>query len=183
MEQVAQRAVQAGSMELWWGIQQFYFEEADLLDARRFDQWLELLHEDIEYRMPLARNVRRDAMKKEYTAEGEIAWFDEGIQTLRQRVAQIATGIHWAEEPASRISHLVTNVRVLEVDEDADGGMRVKTRSRFLVYQNRLQGEVSLFVGKREDTLVRDCDGWKILKREILLDQNVLLSKALTTFF
>ena len=183
MEQVAQQAVETGSMELWWDIQQFYFKEADLLDTRSFDQWLELLHEDVEYRMPLARNMRRDAMRQEYTAEGEIAWFDEGIQTLRQRVAQIATGIHWAEEPASRVSHLVTNVRVLEVAEEDAGGLRVKARSRFLVYQNRLQGEVSLFVGKREDTLLRDDSGWKIRKREILLDQNVLLSKALTTFF
>lgn len=182
MEQLAQRPVETGSMELWWDIQQFYFKEADLLDERRFDQWLELLHEDIEYRMPLARNMRRDAIKQEFTAPGEIAWFDEGIATLRQRVAQIATGIHWAEEPASRISHLVTNVRILEVEE-GESGMQVKTRSRFLVYQNRLQGEVSLFVGKREDTLVRDGDDWKVRKREILLDQNVLLSKALTTFF
>lgn len=182
MEHVAQRPVEADSMELWWDIQQFYFLEADLLDERRFDQWLELLHEDIEYRMPLARNMRRDATDREYTAEGEVAWFDEGIVTLRQRVAQIATGIHWAEEPASRISHLVTNVRITQVDE-GDQGLRVNTRSRFLVYQNRLQGEVSLFVGKREDTLVRDGNGWKVLKRTILLDQNVLLSKALTTFF
>lgn len=182
MEQVAQRPVDTGSMELWWGIQQFYFREADLLDGRHFDQWLELLHEDIEYRMPLARNMRRDAIQQEYTTEGEIAWFDEGIVTLRQRVAQIATGIHWAEEPASRVSHLVTNVRVLDVQEN-DAGMQVKTRSRFLVYQNRLQAEESLFVGKREDTLVREGESWKIRKREILLDQNVLLSKALTTFF
>lgn len=183
MEQATQLPVENGSMELWWDVQQFYFHEADLLDERRFDQWLELLHESIEYRMPLVRNVRRDATSKEYSAEGEIAWFDEGIATLRQRVAQIATGIHWAEEPASRISHLVSNVRVLSVDEDAPEGTQVRTRSRFLVYQNRLQGEVSLFVGKRLDTLQRSGDGWKIRKREILLDQNVLLSKALTTFF
>lgn len=183
MEQVAQAPVHAETIELWFDIQQFYFQEADLLDERRFDEWLKLLHEDIEYRMPLARNVRRDAIKQEYSAEGEIAWFDEGITTLRQRVAQIATGIHWAEEPASRVSHLVSNLRILNVDESAAGGMQVQTRSRFLVYQNRLQGEVSLFVGKRLDTLIRTEEGWKVRKREILLDQNVLLSKALTTFF
>lgn len=183
MEQVAQRPVETGPMELWWDVQQFYFKEADLLDERRFEEWLELLHEDIEYRMPLARNMRRDAMSREYTAEGEIAWFDEGITTLRQRVAQIATGIHWAEEPASRVSHLVTNVRITEVSQGEPVGTQVNARSRFVVYQNRLQGEVSLFVGKREDTLVRDGTEWKIRKREILLDQNVLLSKALTTFF
>lgn len=168
---------------LWWEVQQFLHYEADLLDRRRFDAWLELLDEQIIYRMPLARNVRRAAMGTEYTQPGETAWFDEGIETLRQRVAQINTGMHWAEEPASRISHLVTNVTIARVDAHAPGGEQVGVRSRFLVYQNRLQGEVSLFVGKREDVLRRHGRGWKILSRDIYLDQNVLLAKALTTFF
>jgi 3-phenylpropionate/cinnamic acid dioxygenase small subunit len=60
----------------------------------------------------------------------------------------------------------------------------VKVRSRFFVWQNRLHDEVNLFVGKREDTLRRDATtGWKIAKRLILLDQNVLLAKVVTTFF
>jgi hypothetical protein len=42
---------------------------------------------------------------------------------------------------------------------------------------------VDLLVGKRNDTLVRVGDSWKISRREILLDQNVLLAKNLTTFF
>jgi 3-phenylpropionate/cinnamic acid dioxygenase small subunit len=46
-----------------------------------------------------------------------------------------------------------------------------------------LQAEVSLFVGKREDVLRRRDGRWKVLSREIHLDQNVLLSKALTIFF
>ncbi|MVW69910.1 3-phenylpropionate/cinnamic acid dioxygenase subunit beta [Bordetella sp. 15P40C-2] len=169
--------------KLWWEVQQFLHYEADLLDSRSFDTWLTLLDEQIVYRMPLARNVRRDAVATEYTRPGETAWFDEGIETLRQRVAQINTGIHWAEEPASRISHLVSNVRIMNVDTEAEGGEQVSVRSRFLVYQNRLQGEVSLFVGKRQDVLRRSGAGWKILSREIFLDQNVLLAKALTTFF
>ena len=40
------------------------------------------------------------------------------------------------------------------------------------------------FVGKREDLLRRDADtGWKIARREILLEQSILLAKNLTTFF
>lgn len=174
--------VRAG-IDLWWEIQDFLFEEAELLDARRFDDWLKLLHPDIEYRMPLARNVRRDRMKNEFTEPGQAAWFDEGYQTLSQRVAQINTGIHWAEEPASRVSHLVSNVRVWVSSEAADAPQEVKVSSRFLVYQNRLQTETNLFVGKRADILRRDDDGWKIAQRTIFLDQNVLLAKALTTFF
>jgi 3-phenylpropionate/cinnamic acid dioxygenase small subunit len=38
-------------------------------------------------------------------------------------------------------------------------------------------------VGKRTDLLRKTQDGWKIVRREILLDQNVLLAKNLSTFF
>ena len=60
----------------------------------------------------------------------------------------------------------------------------MKVRSRFFVYTNRLHDEVNIFVGKRDDVLRRDPETqWKIAKRTILLDQNVLLEKAVTTFF
>ena len=92
---------------------------------------------------------------------------------------QINTGVHWAEEPPSRVRHIISNVQVEEINGD-----EVKVRSRFFVWSNRLADEVNMFVGKRDDILRRDSDtGWKIAKRTILLDQNVLLSKNIVTFF
>jgi len=70
------------------------------------------------------------------------------------------------------------------VQVDDVQGDEVKVRSRFFVYTNRLHDEVNLFVGKRDDLLRRDPETkWKIAKRRILLDQNVLLEKVITTFF
>jgi 3-phenylpropionate/cinnamic acid dioxygenase small subunit len=169
-------------MQQWWEINRFLCHEAELLDARRFDEWLELLDPDIVYFAPLARNVRREALGSEYTGQGEIAWFDEGIDTLRKRVAQINTGMHWAEEPASRVSRLVTNVQVIG-DETEMNPDKAVVHSRFLIYQNRLEAEVALFVGKRHDTLIKGAGGWKIVRREIYLSQNVLMAKALSIFF
>ena len=57
------------------------------------------------------------------------------------------------------------------------------TSLRFLVYQNRVEYETYTFVGKRHDLIRKTDDGWKIARREILLDQNILLAKNLTTFF
>ena len=55
--------------------------------------------------------------------------------------------------------------------------------NRFLIYRNRVETETDILVGKREDTLRRDGDEWRITRRKIILDQNVLLSKNLTFFF
>jgi len=59
----------------------------------------------------------------------------------------------------------------------------VTVRCRFLIYRNRVETETDMLVGKREDLLRRDGDGWQIARRKIVLDQNVLLTKNLTFFF
>jgi 3-phenylpropionate/cinnamic acid dioxygenase small subunit len=165
-------------------IAQFLFTEAELLDERRHDEWLALLAEDIRYWMPMRRNVKYGDTTREFTRETEdISWFDEGKDTLTRRVRQIQTGIHWAEEPQSRISHMVSNVQLVSATPDVAAPREVVTKSRFLIYRNRVETETDILVGKREDTLRRDGDGWLITRRKIILDQNVLLTKNLTFFF
>jgi 3-phenylpropionate/cinnamic acid dioxygenase small subunit len=161
-------------------VEEFLYREAELLDERRHEEWLALLAEDVRYWMPIRRNVKVDDLeRREFTREThDINWFDEGKETLTRRVRQIQTGIHWAEEPVSRISHLVTNIRLAEVRAE-----EVAVNCRFLIYRNRVETETDILVGKREDLLRRAGDGWLIARRKILLDQNVLLSKNLTFFF
>jgi 3-phenylpropionate/cinnamic acid dioxygenase small subunit len=160
-------------------IEDFLYNEADLLDDHKYEEWLDLFTEDARYFMPMRRNVSSEEMETENTRERhEMSWFDEGKATLVKRVQQIRTGVHWAEEPYSRISHLVANVRIVEVNGD-----EVKARCKFIVYRNRMVDEESLFVGKRFDTLRREGRGWKIARREIIMDQSVMLSKNFTNFF
>ncbi|NMW30444.1 3-phenylpropionate dioxygenase, partial [Escherichia fergusonii] len=39
-------------------IADFFYAEASLLDERNFQAWLDLLHDDIVYFMPMRRNVK-----------------------------------------------------------------------------------------------------------------------------
>src|SRR5712672_4209964 len=115
-------------------VAEFLYREADLLDERRYEEWLALLADDIRYWMPMRRNVKFGEGEREFTRAGtDIAWFDEGKDTLTRRVRQIQTGIHWAEEPVSRISHLITNVQLLEVNPPVGEPAEVSVRCRFLV--------------------------------------------------
>lgn len=167
-------------------IAEFLYREAELLDERRYQEWLALLTEDVRYWMPMRRNVKYGEGEREFTRSvSDINWFDEGKETLSRRVKQIETGIHWAEEPVSRISHLVSNIQVLEATPSAADAREVLVKCRFLIYRNRVETETDILVGKREDLLRRaeDGDGWCIARRKIILDQNVLLSKNLTFFF
>jgi 3-phenylpropionate/cinnamic acid dioxygenase small subunit len=165
-------------------VAEFLYREAELLDERRYADWLALLTDDVRYWMPMRRNVKFGEESREFTRETtDINWFDEGKETLTRRVRQIETGIHWAEEPVSRISHLVANVQLVEVTPSAAAARELGVKCRFLIYRNRVETETDILVGKREDVLRRDADDWKIARRKIILDQNVLLSKNLTFFF
>jgi 3-phenylpropionate/cinnamic acid dioxygenase small subunit len=165
-------------------IEDFLYNEADLLDERRYEEWLDLLTDDVRYWMPMARNFQYGEAEREWTRERrDLAWLDEGKTTLTQRVQQIMTGIHWAEEPASRVTHMVTNVKLVDVVPSVEAPAEVTVKSRFLVYRNRLQDEIDILVGKRKDVLRKVDGGWKVARREILLDQNILTAKNLTVFF
>ncbi|MGY1815130.1 3-phenylpropionate/cinnamic acid dioxygenase subunit beta [Blastococcus sp. SYSU D00820] len=159
-------------------VEDFLYREADLLDERRYDEWLDLLAEDYQYSVPLRMNVAYGEGHREETRAGrEICWFDEGKDTAELRVQQLATGVHWAEEPVSRVSHLVTNIRldVIELPE-------VEVSCRFLVYRNRVSDETDFLVGRRRDRLRQVGDSWQVVRRELLLDQSVLLAKNLSIF-
>jgi biphenyl 2,3-dioxygenase subunit beta len=161
-------------------IEEFVAMEAELLDERRYNDWLQLIADDIHYFVPIRRNMRfGEQEREESSADSEISWMDEGKRILVGRVKQIMTGIHWCEEPLSRVRHVISNVQIVAVRGD-----EVEERDRFIVYRNRLQDEWDLFAGKREQVFRRDSEtGWKIAKRTVILDQNVLLAKNITFFF
>ena len=162
----------------------FLYHEAELLDERRYEEWLELLADDVRYWMPMRRNVKFGELEREFTREGQdVNWFDEGKETLTRRVQQILTGVHWAEEPLSRICHMVSNVQLLAVEPSVLEPSEVTVKSRFLIYRNRVETETDILVGKREDVLRRVDGRWRVSRRKIVLDQSVLLSKNLTFFF
>ncbi len=167
------------SMTIKEKVENFFAHEGELLDERRFDAWLALFADDVRYWMPVARNIEHSNPAAEYTREQrDVAWFDEDKKTLLQRVTQLKGGDHWAEEPFSRTTHITTNIRI---DSASESELTVK--SRFIVYVNRREDEVRLFVGKRIDVLRIAGDGFMIRKRAIFLDQSKLLFKNLTTFF
>jgi 3-phenylpropionate/cinnamic acid dioxygenase small subunit len=184
---MAERDARIDRLLLREEIADFFYREAELLDHHRYREWLDLLAEDIRYWMPMRRNVKFGEAEREFTrAEQDINWFDEGKETLGRRVKQIETGIHWAEEPRSRLSHLVTNVQLQTIEPSLADPQQVLATCRFLIYRNRVETETDILVGRREDLLRRNRgqagEGWLVARRAIILDQNVLLSKNLTFF-
>ena len=162
-------------------IEQFLYHEARILDDRRFEEWYELLADDIHYVMPTRYNrTRRDA-EREFAGPHEAQLFDEDKVSIAQRIRRLRSGTAWAEDPPSRTRHFVSNVvarRTANADE-------FEVDCYYLLYRSRLEREVEMFAGMRQD-LLRQVDGapkWRIARRRILLDQTVLLARNLSFFF
>lgn len=165
--------------------EEFLYDEAELLDTRQFKEWLDTLEDDLVYFMPMMFNVKfgeHDARERT-GLEKDMSWFNEGKWTLTKRADQILTGVHWAEEPLSRLCRSVSNVQVTSISRNAAGQEELGVRSRFVMYQNRCEYEEYYFTGRRYDILRRVDGRLKLARREIHLGQTVMLAKNLTMFF
>lgn len=169
-------------LDLMREVEDLLYSEADLLDERQYERWLELFTADVRYWMPLRKNVSWRERSEDSSAEDEIGWVDDDKATLTKRVKQLLTGIHWAEEPISRVSHVITNIRMADKLDTLDDGESMTVKCHFLVYRNRLDTETDILVGRRDDTLRRVNGDLKIARRKIIIEQSTLLAKNLTVF-
>ena len=179
-------AGQRADRDAHFEVEQFYYEEAELLDDGRFADWLEFLADDVDYWMPTRTNRLRRQQALSIAARGEAAFYDETKESLAWRIRRFDSGMAWAEDPPSRTRHLVTNVVAHHVDPDEHAGFSsddLHVRSAFLVYRNRLEREENIFAGRRVDILRHTDGGLQVARRTILLDQNILQAKNFSTFF
>lgn len=154
--------------ELTAEIQDFYVFEAELLDDRRWIEWLELLTDDFEYVLPVP--VTRD--NPELPAYDESTLLQaENRFTLEAWVERLNPGkveTAWAENPPARVRHFVTNVRPRGGDPDGE----LAVRSNVLVSISRGHEQPVLFSAERRDVLRRGEGGeWKLADRKVYLDQ------------
>lgn len=155
---------------------QWLVDEAYLLDAQRYGDWLALIADDIHYIMPVRVTT---ALGAGYDSAPGMAHFDENRYSLGRRVARFQTEHAWTEDPPSRLRHHVTNVRTFATDDPS----HLVVDSGVLLYRSR--GDVrepTLLSAGREDLLRRTADGWHLARRTILIDDSVLRTQNLAIF-
>jgi biphenyl 2,3-dioxygenase subunit beta len=159
-------------------VEQFLYEEAAVLDERRFHEWFDLLADELDYWMPVRSTVSRADKDKEFAKRGESAFFDEDKGLIAERIRKLETPYSWSEDPPSRTRRMLSNIRIRRLSAET-----VEASCNFLIYRSRFSSEENVFAGRREDTLRRVNGGWKIARRHIFLDQVSLGSANLSIFF
>lgn len=163
----------AVELETRLAVSDFLIEEAAALDERRYEDWFELLTDDVEYTAPV--RVTRRAGNPDVVEES--TYFDDNKQSLGLRVKRLLTDVAWAEDPPSMTRRFVSNIRISPADEE------LEVRNNLLLFRSRGdEGLYDLIVGERHDWLRDEGRGLRICRRRVVLDQAALGTKNLGVF-
>ena len=156
---------------------EFLHLEAELLDGRRYNDWVTLFTEDAQYVMPI--RVTREAQAEwELSPSGRV--FDDNRETLGIRISRLNTEYAWAEQPPSRTRHHLSNIRVRPTSVDGE----YHVRSNVLVYRSRGDKTTyDLFSAERQDILREGERSLTIARRHIVLDQSAISAHNISIFF
>ena len=127
--------------------------------------------------MPRRKNVPRRGSHRELTPLGDLAIIEEDRRYLEMRVARLDSGVAWAEDPPSRTRHLIGNLEAAPLE---NGEVEAKTA---LLVVPLAPGDGSSAPLQLPRGCARNVNGaWKVARRTIVRDANVLLNKNLSVF-
>ncbi len=148
-------------------IHEFITVEGHLLDERRFEEWLDLYANDVEYWVPswdengcLVDNPETDVSLIYYSRRAG----------LEDRIFRLGTERSSASFPLPRTTHLATNVLIMDrVDKD------ISVKSNWATYSYR-DNVTHVYHGCSQYVLRQDASelGWKIKKKKIVIQNDYL---------
>ena len=151
-------------------IEEFLYQEAALLDEKRYAEWVDLFMEDAVYWIP--------ANRFDVDPKKHVSIVYDSSQRLRERLGRMEHPYFWAQDPASRLSRIVGNVRLLE--SLGDGHL---VESKFQMLELR-RGHSRHFAGTYHHRLTPDPQrGWRIAAKTVYLINNDQPQLNLTFLF
>ena len=139
-------------------IAQFLYREARLQDEHRYDEWETLWTDDALYWVPAGGD--------DTDPERQVSFIYDNRARLASRIRQLKTGWRIAQEPASRMRRLISNIEI-----ESAGADGVRVGSNFLLAEHR-RGHTHLWAG-RAIHLLRDAGGdYRLAMKKVLLVDN-----------
>lgn len=151
-------------LELYHRVSQFLFEEARLQDDHEYDEWEALWTDDAVYWIP--------ANGDDIDPDQEMSIIYDNRSRIGVRIRQLHTGKRLAQEPASDIRRVISNIEVREL-----GSGEIDARSNAIIFESNLRGQV-IWSTRNRFLLRADGSGFKMARKEVVITNN---SKALYT--
>ena len=173
-------ALPAADAETRIQTEEFMAHESELLSAREYAAWAELLAQDINYVVP--RRVSRKRARGEPEFEQAMAHFDDDPGTMAIRIKRyVESTALWAEDPPSRVRYHLSALRVRHLQsQDGEEWLAVYN---VLIFRNRGdKPDYDLLSAQRQDVLRKTVAGLRLAKRLVLLDHSIIGAHNLSFF-
>jgi 3-phenylpropionate/cinnamic acid dioxygenase small subunit len=139
-------------------VERFLYDEAQLMDEHRYDEWLALWTDDALYWVPTGRD--------DIDPKREISLIYDDRVRLQTRIARLKSGFAHAQEPKSRMRRVISNI----VIEEADNG-EIVASSNFMLAELR-RGKQDIFAGRTVHRLRPYNSSFKMMAKKVLLVNN-----------
>lgn len=123
------------SEEVHRSIEAFLFLEARLADESRYDEWEELLTDDMHYWVPASPILDGETA----ASTAQLSFINDNRARLATRLRQLRTGKRHAQTPASPMRRLLSNIEVLA--ELPDGYL---VAANVIVYELAVQASATV---------------------------------------
>lgn len=143
----------------------FLNREANLLDDRRWDEWLECYSPDAEYWMPSWTDD--DELVTDPQSQISLIYYPNR-QGLEDRIYRLRTERSSASTPEPRTAHMIANVELLE-----DRGAEVDVRYNWHTLSHRFQTTTQYF-GTTFCTLAMSGPAPAITRKKIVLKNDYI---------
>ena len=142
------------SVETQLAVERFLYRQAEVLDEKRWEEWLALFTEDGHYWMPVSDDQE--------DGEGVPNIFWENTNMMKMRIRRNNHPQAHSQAPQNRLCHVVSNVIV--ESEDPSGDVVVRSRFHCAEY---LRYDVRSFTGKYRHYLKKTADGYRIALQRV----------------
>jgi len=139
-------------------VERFLYDEAQLMDEYRYDEWLALWTDDALYWVPTGRD--------DIDPQREISLIYDDRVRLQTRISRLKSGFAHAQEPKSRMRRVVSNI----VIEEAENG-EIITSSNFMLAELR-RGKQDIFAGRTIHRLRPYNGSFQLVSKKVLLVNN-----------
>lgn len=167
---------------LYNNVRAFLEAEAEYLDDGRLKEWMsEFLHADIRYNIPL----RQTRMREDGDGFFDTSLQDDDWPAIRMRVNQRDSKANWTENPPTRVRHHMSSIRLgKKTLLGGAGNFDLDVKSNVLIYRTRSETAVhDLLSAERRDTLRYEDGVFKLLSREVRIDQSTIGTHNFSFFF
>jgi len=150
----------SASYELRADAESFLYREARLLDTQRFEDWLDLFTDDAIYWAPAGHD--------DIDPSRHVSIIHDDKEAMERRVKRLRSGFAFAQEPASRVHRIISNVEI--VAADAVGGDCEVHCMMLLVELARHRQ--TLHTARCEFMLTGNRASWRIRRKKVSLLRN-----------